>query len=71
MGAKSVTGVSGPGESHGRYKPDNNCGCGCGCNKGKCDKPVSSPAKLGCYVRTRAQGIGAYKTGSSSSIQVC
>jgi|694.fasta_scaffold22242_2 hypothetical protein len=28
MVASSVTGV-GPGESHGKYKPENNCGCGC------------------------------------------
>ncbi len=29
MGATSVTGVSGPGESNGEYKSENNSGC-CG-----------------------------------------
>lgn len=29
MIASSVTGVSGPGDSNGKYKPENNCSCSC------------------------------------------
>jgi len=27
----TVTGVSGPGDSNGKYKPQNNCSCSCCC----------------------------------------
>ena len=53
MGATSVTGVSGPGDSEGKYKPANNCGCGCG------DQDEEEPrerVKLGCYTRYSTQG---------------
>lgn len=33
MIASSVTGVSGPGDSMGKYKPQNNCSCSCCCGE--------------------------------------
>lgn len=60
MGATSVTGVSGPGESGGKYKPENNCGCGC-C--GPDEEEPTEKVKLGCYTRYRTQGTKTYRVG--------
>jgi hypothetical protein len=69
MGATSVTGVSGPGESNGKYKPDNNCGCGCG--KKDEDEPQEK-IKLGCYVKHQTQGFSGYNSCTNSvNIKVC
>lgn len=70
MGASSVTGVSGPGDSKGKFKPDNNCGCGCGCKKGDC-LPPAPPVKIGCYVSLKTGGSVYHKTGGSTRIGVC
>lgn len=68
MGATSVTGVSGPGDSDGKYKPENNCGCGCGGE----EEEKKPPVKLGCYVRTKTQGVRTYRFGGGgTSIRVC
>lgn len=47
MIASSVTGVSGPGESNGKYKPANNCSCGCCGSTEEETTPVI--IKNGCY----------------------
>ena len=68
MGATSVTGVSGHGDSGGQYKPENNCGCGCGTP----DEEEEVKVKLGCYTRYRTQGSTTYKvSGGAGKIQVC
>ncbi len=69
MGATSVTGVSGPGDSKGKAKPDNNCGCGCGCKK-DCPKPINQ-VKVGCSVSLKVGGSISYNTGGSGRITVC
>jgi hypothetical protein len=69
MGASSVTGVSGPGDSEGKYKPGNNCGCSCG------DPDEEEPkerVKLGCYSRAVSPGPKVYRArGGSQKIRVC
>jgi len=68
MGATSVTGLSGPGDSEGKYKPANNCGCGCG----DAEEEERKEVKLGCYTRYTAQGNRTYRvSGGSASIKVC
>lgn len=62
MGATSVTGVSGPGMSNGKFKPANNNGCGCG-GKPK-QSPVTTPSKNVCKVRYKTGGVGGYKSNS-------
>lgn len=70
MGASSVTGVSGPGASGGKYKPDNSCGCG-GCGKNEEEAVVSK--KTYCATRyTATQGTTKYVVSNGSSrIKVC
>lgn len=48
MVASSVTGVSGPGDSNGKYKPKNNCSCSCCCGS-ESDVPNINLIKKGCY----------------------
>lgn len=47
MIASSVTGVSGLGDSNGKYKPKNNCSCSC-CGNALDQQPVNKK-KIGCY----------------------
>jgi len=61
MAASSVTGVSGPGMSHGRYNPAMHVGCGCG---GKVvEQPVLPPRRSVCSVN--------YAVGQRSSHSIC
>ena len=68
MGATSVTG-SGPGDSHGEYKPELHCG-GCGCGFTEEEEP-RIVVRRGCVTRTRSGGTASTKAGSSTGIQVC
>jgi hypothetical protein len=69
MGATSVTGT-GPGDSHGLYKPELQCGgCGCGFTE---EEEESIIVKRGCVTTAIANGNATYVgSGSVSSIQVC
>lgn len=49
MVASSVTGVSGPGDSKGKYKPENNCSCSCCCSNDMEEKSEKLKKK-GCYI---------------------
>lgn len=68
MGATSVTGT-GPGESLGLAKPENNSGC---CPYGKID-PETPPVvrKVHCTSRVSTGGMVKHRIGGSSSIRVC
>lgn len=71
MGATSTTGVSGPGMSHGRYKPELHSACHC-CGNSTENQPTEKP-KLGCV--TNYQNLNSnitYQINSNSrTIQVC
>ena len=62
MGATSVTGVSGNGDSNGLYKPELQCG-GCGC--GSADEPTP-PVRLPTYCTVK-YGAGRMPISSTSS----
>ena len=70
MSASSVTG-RGPGDSHGKYKPENQCGgCNCGCKD--CEKPPVEPRKQSCYTRLSVGASASLVSASTSSnIKVC
>jgi hypothetical protein len=69
MGATSATGT-GPGESHGVPKPENNSGCG---GKPPDDPPEPEPpVKRGCFVTEKSGNVArASGGGGASSIKVC
>jgi hypothetical protein len=61
MAASSVTGLSGPGMSHGLYKPENHRGCNCG---GKPSTPVETVVvKTLCAVRVVTGGTVGVNAG--------
>ena len=68
MAASSVTGVSGPGDSLGRYKPENSCGCGCGSTEDTGTTPI---VKRGCYTTLNVNCPSSYKIGGNYGIKVC
>lgn len=71
MTASSVTGLSGPGESHGLYKPELHCGgCACACQGDDCDKTVTT-VSVGCYITTRSGGTTAIQSGGYSTVKGC
>lgn len=66
MGATSVTGVSGPGDSHGVYKPDLHCGgCSCSCQGDNCEPPTVRPRES-CYIAYRSNGGFTFRSGTGS-----
>lgn len=68
MAASSVTGT-GPGESFGKQKPENNASCG-GVDASK--KVKKKVIRNGCFVSYKTRGNGAaLKVGQSKSIRVC
>jgi hypothetical protein len=69
MGASSVTGISGPGDSHGQQKPKNHCGCGC-CNNFT-EEEHQAIMKRGCVVNTKASGPARYRSGGGVTVKVC
>lgn len=70
MSASSVTG-RGLGDSHGKYKSDNQCGgCNCGCKD--CEKPSVEIPKETCYTKLSVgTNVASVFTGKNSSIKVC
>jgi hypothetical protein len=71
MVASSVTGVSGPGESNGKYKPENNCSCSCCCGKSEPQEQLKK-IKIGCYTRYSSPTSNNYKISNvSSGIKIC
>lgn len=70
MGATSVTGVSGPGDSGGLYKPELQCG-GCGCGSKDEPEPAEAPSKIGCYVRSKTGGVTTSRTGGGITSRGC
>lgn len=70
MVASSVTGT-GPGESFGKYKPENNCGCGCVENSPSNTSAYSSKVS-NCKIRYNSCKINNIKIKSgSNSIKIC
>jgi hypothetical protein len=70
MPASSVTGLSGPGMSHGVYKPENTTGCNCGSNPPP--TLVPPPNHTVCAVRIRTAHAPVLRTGQSPSvIHIC
>lgn len=68
MAATSVTGT-GPGESFGKQKPENNAGCCPGCKE---EEPKKKKViKNGCYVSHKTRGYSSLRVGQSKSIRVC
>jgi hypothetical protein len=62
MAAATVTGLSGPGDSHGKHKCNNQCGgCGCGCNK---EETPPKKIRNGCVKRI---SVGQKLTSSASN----
>lgn len=71
MIASSVTGVSGPGDSNGKYKPANNCSCSCCCGDNK-NETVEKTKKNGCYKKYKICKNFTYKSGNASSrVKTC
>ena len=86
MGATSVTGISGPGESRGKFKPHLTAGCGskgpkpqpCGpfaCDfdtdfHKKCGCPVDK-VKRGCAVRHKVGQKTVHRVGQSRKLKIC
>lgn len=71
MAASSVTGVSGPGDSKGKYKPENNCSCSCCCGNEK-KELVNKNKKLGCYKKySNYSKTIKNTTGSKLKIKIC
>lgn len=50
MAASSVTGVSGLGDSNGKYKPQNNCSCSC-CGVAAENENKNKKIKSSCHIR--------------------
>lgn len=68
MAATSVTGT-GPGESFGKPKPQNNAGCCSGCKE---DEEIKKKIiKSGCHISYKTTGNTAIKIGQSKTIRVC
>lgn len=66
MGASSVTGVSGPGDSLGQYKPYLHCGgCACGCGSPNCEPEPTPPVRTGCSVPYRSGGTSVVKSANT------
>jgi len=53
MTASSVTGVSGLGDSNGKYKPQNNCSCSC-CPNSVNDNLDKKNKKNSCFIRAKS-----------------
>jgi hypothetical protein len=71
MGASSVTGVSGAGDSHGKFKPENSGSCGCG-GGGQTVTPAVKVRKSVCSVSYQSQGTAHYRvTSNVRAIRVC
>ena len=71
MGASSVTGLSGPGDSHGKYNCANSsCGsCGCGCGK---EEREVEPKKCKCYTKIVVGSKTKVKVGCKATrLRVC
>jgi hypothetical protein len=69
MGATAITGVSGPGDSHGKHKCENQCGgCGCGCGE---PTPAPTVRKRGCYTKSVSGGSVSVKAGGTTGVKVC
>jgi hypothetical protein len=65
MAASSVTGT-GPGESFGKYKPQNNGSCGCTSPASTEGVQVVKRKKTGCFVGYSSGGVVRYNQRSSS-----
>jgi hypothetical protein len=70
MVASSVTGVSGPGDSNGKYKPQNNCSCSC-CGNNANSESAGNANKVGCYKKYKSCSGLAYKTKGFLKIKTC
>lgn len=70
MVASSVTGVSGPGDSQGKYKPKNNCSCSCCCSDQQ-NSNVSMEVKKGCFKTYKINKNSSYKFGNKLKIKTC
>jgi hypothetical protein len=73
MVASSVTGLSGPGDSKGKYKPENNCSCSCCCENNKNNNSEIKKNKKSCSVKykTTSCGIIKNKSGFRLNIKIC
>lgn len=71
MIASSVTGVSGPGDSQGKYKPKNSCSCSCACgDQTETQQPTNK--KTGCYKNYKTCVGSSYKiNGGILKIKSC
>lgn len=63
MAASSVTGT-GPGESFGKYKPQNNGSCGC-TSPASPEQTTVKKRKSGCFVGYSSGGVVRYNQRSS------
>lgn len=63
MIASSVTGVSGPGDSQGKYKPKNSCSCSCACGD-QTETQQKSSKKNGCFKNYKFCGSSSYKSSA-------
>lgn len=70
MVASSVTGVSGPGDSNGKYKPQNNCSCSCCCNNSQQEQNLIKN-KLGCFKSYKNCSKNNYKINGFLKIKTC
>lgn len=72
MGATSVTGVSGPGDSYGKYKPELHCGgCACGCGS-NCEPEAVEQPRTTCYLTYKSGGTIISRSGSAAiSVKGC
>jgi hypothetical protein len=71
MAASSVTGVSGPGDSKGKYKPENNCSCSCCCESNK-NSEIIKKNKKGCFVKHKTtHRVIKNKSGFRLNIKIC
>lgn len=70
MVASSVTGVSGPGDSNGKYKPENNCSCSCCCSN-KTENSQNIEIKKGCFNNYKIGKNMSYKFGNKLKIKTC
>lgn len=71
MIASSVTGLSGPGDSNGKYKPQNNCSCSCCCDNSKKEINLNKNKK-GCFSKYKICKQTKYKLSSgSTNIKIC
>lgn len=70
MIASSVTGVSGPGDSKGKYKPENNCSCSCCCGESS-KKIENKSSKLGCFKNYKICKNTTVNNFKSIKIKIC